>query len=277
MRGGTTQQGIPMRNEARPAVAKPQADSRRDFCFVQSKILESLHDDPQTLFTAEEYGNFQDAYDHFNAALFEGSLPQVLITLQRQRGARGYFSAKRFQRRGTIQDRIHELALNPNAFTGRTDEEVLSTLVHEMVHVWQQEYGHPGRGRYHNREWAAAMHRVGLMASATGKPGGAKTGDSVSHYVLEDGRFSPVCRDFLKQRRLVWEPALPISKEGAGAAGTKEVPKSQTRSKFTCPNCGLNAWAKPDAVIDCHRCSEEAGESVTMLDISGQAREGAGA
>ena len=35
-------------------------------------------------------------------------------------------------------------------------------------------------------------------------------------------------------------------------------------TKFTCPNCTLNAWAKPDALIDCHRCSEEAPKAILL-------------
>ncbi|ECW0821803.1 sprT domain-containing protein, partial [Salmonella enterica subsp. enterica] len=27
-----------------------------------------------------------------------------------------------------------------------------------------------------------------------------------------------------------------------------------TRMKFTCPECGLNAWAKPSAVLLCGEC-----------------------
>jgi hypothetical protein len=37
-----------------------------------------------------------------------------------------------------------KLALNPDQFTGCcTDEDILSTLAHEMAHVWQQTHGKP--------------------------------------------------------------------------------------------------------------------------------------
>jgi hypothetical protein len=233
----------------------------QSFCIVQSKLLSSARHSLQSPVTAVEYGTLQNAYDYFNEALFEASLPQVLITLQRHGRARGYFSAKKFQRRDNTREQVHEVALNPDSFKGRSDEEILSTLVHEMAHVWQQEHGHPGRGRYHNREWAVLMHSIGLMPSTTGKPGGAITGDRVSHYILERGRFSDACGTFLKTYRLVWESASTVNSDSdpAGAAV-----KTQTRSKFTCPNCGLNAWAKPDALLDCHRCSRECGELVLM-------------
>jgi predicted RNA-binding Zn-ribbon protein involved in translation (DUF1610 family) len=236
-------------------------DSREaSFCFVQSKHSTSA--ESRSSLTAAEYGTLQNAYDYFNGGLFAASLPQVLITLQRHRGAQGYFSSDRFKRRDDARQHVHELALNPDTFPGRSDEEILSTLVHEQVHVWQKEFGHSGRGRYHNREWASKMHSIGLMPSTTGKPGGAVTGDRVSHYILEGGPFQAICGTFLERCRLVCESAVERD-SSSGLAGIG-ITKTQTRTKFTCPNCGLNAWAKPDALIDCHRCSEEARETVLM-------------
>ena len=49
--------------------------------------------------TPAEYGAFQEAYDFFNTQLFAGSLPRVLVTLQRHAKARGYFSPDRFSGR----------------------------------------------------------------------------------------------------------------------------------------------------------------------------------
>jgi hypothetical protein len=236
------------------------------FCIVQSKIPASARNSPQSPITAVEYGTLQDAYDHFREALFEGDLPQVLITLQRHPRARGYFSAKSFQSRDKVRGHVHEIALNPDSFNGRTDAEILSTLGHEMAHLWQQEHGHPGRGRYHNREWAAKMHSIGLMPSATGKLGGAVTGDSMSHYILEDGLFSVACRTFLTRYRLVWESATADDDDPNAPTGT--TAKKQTRVKFTCPNCGHNAWAKPSADLLCGRCSKETGELIPMLDAA---------
>jgi hypothetical protein len=34
------------------------------------------------------------------------------------------------------------------------------------------------------------MERVGLMPSSTGEPGGKRTGQKVSHYILADGPFA---------------------------------------------------------------------------------------
>jgi hypothetical protein len=103
-----------------------------------------------------------------------------LITLNRHPAARGYFSADRFNHRNSDQTR-DEIALNPDTFIDRTDLEILSTLVREQVHLWQHHFGQASRNRYHNTEWATKIEAIGLMPSDTGKPGGKRTGQRVTH------------------------------------------------------------------------------------------------
>jgi hypothetical protein len=105
---------------------------------------------------------------------------------------------------GRIEDTaVHELALNPDAFTGRSDEEILSTLAHEMAHVWQQTHGKPKSNRYHERQWAAKMKEIGLQPTDTGEPGGKETGQSVTHYVIAGG---PYVRAYAKLAATGWQP-----------------------------------------------------------------------
>jgi hypothetical protein len=59
-----------------------------------------------------------------------------------------------------------------------------------MVHQEQDHFGKPSRNGYHNKGWGLLMERVGLMPSSTGKPGGKRTGQKVSHYILADGPFA---------------------------------------------------------------------------------------
>ncbi len=79
------------------------------------------------------YSELQQAYDWFNPSLFDKALPDLLITLQRSRNTFGYFAPERF----TGESSVSELAMNPDYFGGRSLADTLSTLVHEMVHVWQ--------------------------------------------------------------------------------------------------------------------------------------------
>ena len=153
--------------------------------------------------TAEAYAELQQAYDHFNAQLFEGQLPHCLITLQREKKTCGYFSSKRF---GNMQGELtDEIALNPSYFAAVPLVETFQTLVHEMTHLWQSHFGTPGRGRYHNAEWARKMESIGLMPSSTGKPGGLRTGDAMGDYAIEGGRFVIACEMLCTSAfRLTW-------------------------------------------------------------------------
>jgi hypothetical protein len=86
--------------------------------------------------TALTYTSLTTAYDHFNRELFAGTLPPCLITVQRKQGSFGYFSGERFQNTANQEEITDEIALNPAHFATRSPEQVLSTLVHEMVHLW---------------------------------------------------------------------------------------------------------------------------------------------
>jgi predicted SprT family Zn-dependent metalloprotease len=202
--------------------------------------------------TPIEYGGLQDAYDYFNAALFERSLPDVFITYQRRANSRGYFSADRFSGRASKLDR-HELALNPDAFVDRSDELVLSTLVHEMAHVWQQAHGTPPSRGYHNKQWAAKMKSVGLQPTSTGAVGGRETGQHMTHYVIANAPFQVA---FKKLAKMGWKLRLQ-SAHVSGANGGRN-----SKTKFTCKSCGQNAWGKPDLGICCEYCECKMREAV---------------
>jgi predicted SprT family Zn-dependent metalloprotease len=207
--------------------------------------------------TEREYRTFQMAYDFFNTELFSNTLPPVLVTLQRHAKAKGYFAPDRFQGR-TNGASAHELALNPDVFTGRSDELILSTLTHEMVHVWQKTHGRAPRASYHDRQWAEKMKEVGLHPTSTGEPGGKETGQSMTHYIISGG---PYARAYAKLAstgfHLNWQ-SQPFSAE--------RKKKQASKTKYTCPACGKNAWAKPDSIFICGTCCNEEEQPRTIME-----------
>lgn len=58
--------------------------------------------------TVETYSVLQKAFDFFNKELFDGALPNCLITLQREKSTMGYYSADRFYNVQT-SDKIDEI------------------------------------------------------------------------------------------------------------------------------------------------------------------------
>lgn len=197
--------------------------------------------------TTEMYGHFSHAYDFFNFVLFASSLPPCLITVQRHRGAYGYFRGRRFESfdRARVTD---EIALNPEHFAGRSDKDVLSTLGHEMVHLWQAHFGTPSRGGYHNREWAKKMTEIGLIPSDTGLPGGRQTGPRMTHVLEAGGAFDKAADDLIAKGFVV--AFVDRNVRSRSAIG---IQKKLSKSHYRCV-CGQNAWAKPGAEFDCRRC-----------------------
>ena len=241
---------------------------------------------PETITpTAQNYAELQRAYDHFNQALFSGSLPACLITLQREKRTCGYFSHQRFaDLDGRTTD---EIALNPAYFAVVPLVETMQTLVHEMAHLWQSHFGTPGRGRYHNGEWADKMESIGLMPSSTGRPGGKRTGDCMADYAIEGGRFLLACADLVtRDFRLSWYDRFPAEEHvavgqasegmqlsanvGGGSTPSQTVAvmaslvmrppaaavavNKSNRIKYTC-SCGQNIWGKPGMRVLCELCS----------------------
>jgi hypothetical protein len=164
------------------------------------------------------------------------------VTLQRKQNARGYFAHERFENRND-RSATDEIAINPKHILERPPAETLSTLVHEMVHLEQHHFGSPGRGRYHNKQWADMMAALGLEPSSTGKPGGKRTGDRVSHYIVAGGPFDQACQAFLaKHEGLLWGDR-PVEAKGSGGK----------RSKYVCTGegCGIAAWSRPGVQLFC--------------------------
>jgi predicted SprT family Zn-dependent metalloprotease len=222
--------------------------------------------------TPQTYAELQQAYDHFNGVLFDGQLPPCLMTLQREKRAQGYFSAKRFVHRDG-QTYTDEIAINPSFFSVLPPQEIMQTVVHEMAHLWQFHFGDPGRRGYHNKEWADKMEAVGLMPSSTGQPGGAKTGEKMSDYTIEGGAFDRACRSLLGRPdfAISWLDRFPPEPPSQGRSGGRGGPRTQVflpaaleeaivlptdrnktnRVKQRCPTCGNQAWGRPGMKLAC--------------------------
>ena len=103
-----------------------------------------------------------------------------------------------------------------------------------------------------------------MQPSDTGQPGGKETGQKVSHYVIEGGAFA---KSFAKLEargfKLRWQSR-------AAADDPARVKKSASKTKYACPGCGQNAWAKPDARLICGECHEDSeGEIRIIMEAEG--------
>ena len=199
--------------------------------------------------TPQQAAAYQGMYNHFNAELFGGRLPGVILNFSRHAKSLGFFAPERWGRTKGRQT-THEISLNPSYMRERGPYVTASTLVHEMVHLWQQEFGNPSRRGYHNHEWATKMEAVGLVPSSTGEPGGNRVGQKVTHYIDPRGPFARAYKVMPKACLLPWEcvPEATVDKGG------KTTPVARNKIKYTCGGCGTNVWGKPGLVILCGDC-----------------------
>ena len=121
--------------------------------------------------------------------------------------------------------------------------DILSTLVHEMCHLQQQQLGTPPKNAYHNKEWGSLMRAVGLYPSSTGEPGGKRTGIRVSHYIIQDGPFVGAADELLDSGFDLPYYRLPNP--------TKEIKKAPV---FVCDKCEQKARGKKDLQVTCTHC-----------------------
>lgn len=202
--------------------------------------------------TSETYEGLSGAYRFFNERLFEGRLPAPLVTLQRKKRVRGYYHDRIFISRTRKDEKvlIDELAMNPDNFAGRTDIEILSTLVHEMVHCRQAKQGSPSRTGYHNAEWARMMDEVGLAPSNTGQEGGKRTGQSMTHYIVPGGRYEQAATELIADGwRLEWQDVRGLPNENPSivaitSAGLSLVP-TPTKPGAPAPKIALTLVDNP--------------------------------
>lgn len=225
--------------------------------------------------TEEFYLELQTAYDWYNSKLFNNTLGNCIITINREKKTKGYYSCSRFLKRKEDNIKVDEISLNPEYFAIQSVKVTLSTLVHEMVHKWQFDHGAPGRSRYHNKQWAAKMESIGLIPTDTGVEGGKKTGDCMTHYIIAGGKFDTVTNDLLNTHfDLTWaDRYMPRdfykpTNSGFGTASISPIesidsvspsievkPHKQTRLKYVCPNCGIAVWGGRDLKLLCEDCS----------------------
>lgn len=195
--------------------------------------------------TTIQYTNLQLAYAYFNDKLFDGQLSDCLLVFGRdQKNCYGYFHAEQWKAAEGKQ-KCHMISLTPMHLS-RGIEATFATLVHEMCHLQQQDFGEPSKNGYHNSEWADMMEAVGLMPTDNGQEDGKRTGPKVTHYILKDGPFAKALAKMPDHIRLPWI--------GAGDLTKKNKP-NRNKVTYQCP-CENKVWGKPDLQIRCEDCGE---------------------
>lgn len=225
-------------------------------------------------------------FDFLNDTLFNGDLQRPMLCLTRNHQIiGGYFSPERWE--DSEGNKLHELSINANHMANKDTIYLINVLAHEMVHLWQHQEGTPGREGYHNKEYATKAREIGLQTidSKTGKD----VGDSITTEILHDSPLALCIADIPDDALFPWY-ALTLNlgdgggggegeggdeKDGEGEQGAPQPqpqghqPRRGKRSRYTCPLCSLNCWAKPGARFICGVCPDRPAMVENNFDQNG--------
>ena len=213
-----------------------------------------------TALTPVEYTGLQEAFDHFNSTLFDGSVPDCFFTYQRKPGSAGSFAPDEFSGRADelVRDGIR---LNPDVFVGQTDQQILQTFVFQMCRAWQWHHGKRSSPGYVNHELADKMKSIGLQPTSTGGVGGKETGSRIFHYVIPDGAFAHAYEKLVSDG---WH----LNLQSAPREG-QEDRKKRNKTKWVCSICEQQVYGQPSNALYCSPCLElklvELGIDVSLV------------
>ena len=187
----------------------------------------------------------EDAYGVFNREYFNGELPMVMITIQSSLRAYGHCTTKKIWASGS--DRYYELNLSAE-YLSRPIENVLATLVHEMVHIYCMETGikdTSNNGRYHNKRFKAEAEMRGLKIAYAPTIGWSVT-EPTEVFIrnLKVWGLYDACENY----RLG-----PLQTDSSN--GTDKPRKKTSTRKYYCPVCGNSVRATKDVNILCMDCN----------------------
>lgn len=204
-------------------------------------------------------GYLNKIFDLLNHEYFENALSRPTITIQSTPRAYGHFSL----RDDTWVSKIggtHEINIGAGTLA-RPIEEVVATLLHEMVHYYNYENGIQDCSRgntYHNKRFKQEAERRGLIITHSDKYGWSHTepSEELLDFVIEN-RLT----DILLNRNEF--TGFQIGGTGTHSGGTAlggtqgRTPRTSSTRKYLCPCCGMSVRATRTVRIACIDCQEQ--------------------
>lgn len=185
------------------------------------------------------------AFDVLNEEYFESTLSKTVITIQSTPKAYGHFSVDKIWNISNNES-AHEINLGAETLD-REIENVIATLLHEMVHQYcaENKIKDTSRsGTYHNKMFKGEAEKRGLIIEYDKRIGWSFT------------EPSKTLKTFIESKEIFHQISLfrnTPSKE-------KEKGKSQSSTrKYVCPCCDISVRATKEVRISCMECD------VTML------------
>lgn len=211
---------------------------------------------------------FENLFSKLNDQFFDGSLvpPVIVISPEGKASANGWCTSWKAWKSAAGVGKEHslvnqagedaedegyyEISLSAEYLGNQTDE-IIGTLLHEMVHLYNLQNGIKDTSRsgyYHNKSFKESAEAHGLIAEKVDGSGYSKT--SLSDDALE----------FVKKQDRVQFNLFRI-------ADTREIEKSPkaTVHRYVCPSCGNIVRATKVVRVGCLDCNKEMVEQTDEI------------
>lgn len=212
----------------------------------------------ETVKMSRAVGQIEKMYNTINVDKFGGELPLPIITVQSKPGTYGHCSTSKVWRRK--DDDTYEMNIAAEALTAPI-EEVIDTLIHEMIHLYCREHGiqEVSRGgMYHNGRFKALAEEKGLVCEKAGQYGWNTRGtgnDALVEYAIEKG-----WNEIKIGREIIGRHGINGSGTASGNAPTTGGKRPSSTRKLQCPKCGCSVRATKAVRIMCMDCMEQMNE-----------------
>lgn len=195
---------------------------------------------------AELQAALQAAFNAINRDFYGNELEKVIITVKegRKEGTLGTFcTAKEWVQNGKER---HEINISANYIGQRTVEQTITTLMHEMSHLYNFQNGIKDTSRsgiYHNKKFKQTAEAHGLEVQFADQIGWSLT------------MPTPQTKKWIAEN-------IPIKSFGVykqvtdKASGGKSSTK-QSMAKKVCPRCGNIARVTSEYKLICGDCMKE--------------------
>lgn len=229
--------------------------------------------------STELYEKIQKVIDEIDKRFFSGAkkekIPQLVFAINNKcrTCVVAYVQPDALYDKKT-DTKLQYMGINPD-YLDRSLGEILSTVCHELCHVYEHAYIHIPRGGYHDKQWADMMKECGLEPVYNNS---SKT--SVSHKIIKDGIFEKFVADFTEKYGEDYFNIVSYSTEvmkrtrkelGIEDDDEDDSPKpdnadkpikkyNRNKIKYVCSGCGMKVWGKSGLSIHCNECDEDLEE-----------------
>ena len=198
-------------------------------------------------------GYLNKIFDLLNQEYFESALSRPTITIQSTPKAYGHFSLNKDTWISKLGG-THEINLGAGTLS-RPIENVVATLLHEMVHYFNHINGVQDCSRgntYHNRRFKEAAESRGLIITHTDKYGWSHTepSDELLAFCLRFG----LTEILINRNEATY---FRVGGTGTHDGANSPPPRISSTRKYICPCCKMSVRATRTIRIACMDCNEQ--------------------